>query len=67
MPQPRIHIQRDGAYGYLRPLSGLRRWGLFGFDGRLRAELRGTAGEVRREAKGVIDNNPKCFPDRRTR
>lgn len=62
MNTPRIHIQRDGAYGYVRETAH-RTWGLFGYDGRLRTVLRGNAGFARREAKRIIDANPKCFPN----
>jgi hypothetical protein len=62
LPLRRIHIIRDGAEGFIRPLPGTKRWGLYGYDGRLRVELQGDAPEVRREAKRVIDINPDCFP-----
>jgi hypothetical protein len=57
-----IHLHRHGAAAVLRPI-GRRRWALQTEAGEVRTVLGGTAGQVRREAKRIIDRDPSAFSD----
>jgi hypothetical protein len=60
----RIHIYREGAYGYLKRTPLPQQWYLFDVNDRFHCRIKGSAAEARKRAKKIIDKNRDRFTER---